>query len=105
MANTHHNSQIKRDRRAILSALRMTYPGSLGGEDLYLVLIDGNPEYRRTFLSKDLHYLNEKGYLKFKGAHKIDVPSIRVDNEHLYSLTAKGTEVADQIVDDPALEI
>lgn len=103
--NTHRNSKIKRDRRAILSALRMAYPGSLGGEELYLIILDGNPEYDRRFLVKDLFYLNDKGYVKFKGAHKIDVATIRADNEHLYSLTARGTEVADQIVEDPALEI
>lgn len=105
MAKTAQNSQIKRDRRNILATLNMVYPGSMDGEELYLILIDANPIYTRVFLAKDLHYLNEKMYLNVKGAHGIDAVGMRVTRDHLYFLTFKGTEVAQLIVDDPALEI
>lgn len=105
MAKTAQNSQIKRDRRNILATLNMIYPGTMSGEELYLILIDANPTYTRVYLAKDLHYLNEKMYVGVKGAHGIDAVGLRVTQDHLYFLTARGTEVAQQIVDDPALEI
>ena len=104
MAKTLHNSQIKRDRRSLLGALRTVYPGWMEGEELYLLIVDVNPEYDRRICVKDLFYLNEKGYLRFKGNAGIDVHTISVKN-CLFQLTAKGTEVADRLVDDPTLEV
>lgn len=105
MAKTLRNSQIKRDRRNILATLNTVYAGSMNGEELFLILLDANPNYERRFLAKDLHYLSEKEYLKCKGAHGVDVVGLRVDKDHLYYLTYKGNEVAEAIVSDPALEI
>lgn len=104
MAKTVRNSQIKRDRRGIMALLRMCYPGSMEGEELYLTIADSNPAYERTFLVKDMNYLHEKGYATFKGNAGIDVMRISVQDCQ-FRLTAKGTEVADRIVDDPALDI
>lgn len=105
MAKTPRNSQIKRDRRNILATLKTIWPGAMDGEELFLILLDANPAYERGLLAKDLHYLELKGYLQCKGAHGVDAVGLRVTRDHLYSLTVRGTEVADQIVDDPALEI
>lgn len=104
MAKTERNSRIKRDRRAIIAALRMIYPGSMEGEELFRIVLDANPEYTRVFLVRDCTYLNEKDYVKFRGNAGIDV--MRISVQHCqFSLTAKGTDVADQLIEDPTLDI
>ncbi len=104
MAKTLRNSQIRRDRRGIMALLRMCYPGSMEGEEVYTTIVDSNPTYERSYLVKDMNYLHEKGYVSFRGNAGIDVMRISVQ-DCSFKLTAKGTEVADQIVDDPALDI
>lgn len=104
MAKTARNAQIKRDRRAILATLQMIYPRWMSGEELFRVILDANPEYGRTLLVRDANYLNEKGYLSFKGDSGIDVHSISVKH-CLFKLTANGTDVANKLVDDPTLEV
>lgn len=104
MAKTTDNKQIKRDRRTLLGGLRYVYPKWMEGEELYLLVVDVNPEYKRNLCVRDLFYLNEKGYLRFKGNAGIDVQHISVA-DCVFQLTAKGTEVADRLVDDPTLEV
>lgn len=104
MAKTIGNSRIRRDRRTILAALNMCFPGSLDGEELFAVVLDGNPEYARTFLVRDLVYLRDKGYL---GVKRIDGTVVRAIEIRAckFALTAAGTDVANQLVDDPTLEV
>lgn len=97
-------SQIKRDRRTVMHTLRMIYPGWMEGEELFRIVLGANPEYDRRWLVKDASYLNEKGYVAFKGSHGIDAMSISV-RDCMFKLTAAGTDVADTIVKDPTLEI
>jgi len=104
MAKTVRNTQIKRDRRLIISTLRMIYPGWMPGEELFRVVLDASPEYGRSLLVKDANYLNEKGYLAYKGDSGIDVQSISAKH-CLFRLSASGTEVADRLVDDPTLDV
>lgn len=104
MAKTLRNTQIKRDRRAILASLNLIFPRWMEGEELYRIILDGNPEYDRRFLVRDANYLNEKSYLAFKGNAGIDVHSISV-KDCMFKLTAAGTDVANQMVDDPTLDI
>lgn len=101
---TAKNSQIKRDRRTLIGAMRSVFPGWMEGEELYLLVVDVNPEYDRRICVKDLFYLNEKGYVRFKGNAGIDVQNISVKH-CVFQLTAKGTEVADQLIDEPTLDI
>lgn len=103
MAKTQRNSQIKRDRRNLLANLRMVYPGWMDGEELYLTLVDANPELHRRDLVKDLAYFAEKKYLEFRGIEE-DRRNPAVEGCR-FKLTALGTEVADQIRDDPMLEV
>lgn len=104
MPTTDRNSRIKRDRRTIIGALNQIYPGSLPGEELFRVILGVNPEYTRTFLVRDMHYLNAKNYVGFKGLHGIDAMRITV-SDCAFFLTAGGTDVANQMVTDPTLDV
>lgn len=101
---TERAARIKRDRRRLIGTLGMCYPGWMPGEELYRILIDGNPEYDRRCLVKDATYLCEKGHLMFRGAGGIEARSVSVGNCE-FRLTAGGKDVADQIVFDPTLEV
>lgn len=100
----HRASQIKRDRRALIALLAMVYPGSMAGEELFRLIVDENPEYSRRFMTKDLYYLHEKGYLSFLGRGGVAVQRMTIA-ECAFRLTAAGTDVANEIARDPALEI
>jgi hypothetical protein len=104
MAKTEANSQIKRDRRTVLATLRMIYPRWMDGEELYLIVLNCNPEYDRRLLVKDLSYLNEKDYVAWKGADNLDAKTISV-KACIFRLTAAGTDIANGLVDDPTLEV
>jgi hypothetical protein len=104
VAKTIANSQIKRDRRVILAALNMCWPGSMPGEELFAIILDGNPEYTRTFLVRDLVYLRAKGYLAISRLDGLTLDSIQVDAIKSV-LTADGTDVANQLRGDPTLEV
>jgi hypothetical protein len=97
-------ARIKRDRRHIVAALRQVYPGWLKGEELFLCILDLNPEYDRRLLVKDLNYLSEKGYVAWKGNEQIDEPNISV-KRCAFKATALGTELADKLVKDPTMEV
>lgn len=97
-------ARIIRDRRRIISTLRMIWPGWMPGEELYLILVDGNPEYDRRVLVKDATYLNEKGYVMFRGAAGIAAQAVSVRNCE-FRLTAKGTDIADRLITDPTMEL
>ena len=98
------NSKIMRDRRTLLGALNMIYPGHMPGDELFRVVLGVNPEYTRTFLVKDMTYLNEKGYIAFRGLGGLDAASISV-RRCAFRLTANGTDVANRIVTDPTLAV
>lgn len=98
------SSQIKRDRRAILRTLKMIYPGWMPGDELFRLILDSNPEYTRTLLVKDMTYFEEKKYIAFKGDSGIEAMSINVKH-CLFKITAAGSDVADQLVKDPTLDV
>lgn len=104
MAKTERNLQIKRDRRHVAQILNMIYPGHMDGEEIYRTMLDMNPSYTRNALVKDMNYLREKGYIGFRRADGTDAHSISV-KDCQFRLTAAGTDVANQIVDDPAMDI
>lgn len=104
MPTTERNSRIKRDRRTLLGALNTVYPGSIPGEELFRIVLGVNPEYARTFLVRDMYYLNGKGYVGFKGLHGIDANRITVA-DCAFFLTPVGTDVANQMVTDPTLDV
>jgi hypothetical protein len=104
MAKTDKNLRIKRDRRAIMASLNMCYPGSLPGDELFNIVLDGNPEYTRTFLIRDWFYLRDKKYIEITRIDGTTMRNVSVDLCKCV-LTAAGTDVANQLVDDPTLDV
>lgn len=104
MAKTLRNSQIKRDRRTILAALNLCYPGSMPLAELFDVVLDCNPSYERGLLVKDAIYLCQKGYLMISRNDGTEQRGVSVDACKAV-LTASGTDVANQLVDDPTLDV
>lgn len=99
------NSIIMRDRRTIMAALNMVFPGRMPGEEIYTIVLGTNPEYTRVFAMRDLSYLVEKGYLSHGGANGLGAPPNPTVHESTYRLTAHGTDLANQIVHDPTLSL
>lgn len=104
MPTNERNSRIRRDRRTILGALNTIYPGSMPGDELFAIVLGVNPEYARHYLVRDLTYLAERRYVEFRGLDGLDQQTISV-KRCAFRLTAAGTDVANQMVVDPAIDI
>lgn len=96
---------IRGQRNCILSNLCVIYPGSIAGEQLYMVMIGSFPEYNRLNCVKDLTYLEQKGYVLRKHPLTGKAAPGCEWKEAMWCLTARGNEVANDLVDDPALEV
>jgi len=95
---------IRECRNLLLDTLRAVYPGNLSGEKLYRILLGSFPEYTRIFAVKDLYYLEQKGYVQRRGlTGKVDRATDW--RSARWSLTAAGNEVANDLIEDPALEV
>ena len=96
--------EIRECRNLLLDTLRAVYPGSLSGETLYRIMLGSFPEYTRSYCVKDLYYLEQKGYVHRKGlTGKLDRSVAWCSAK--WSLTASGNEVANKLINDPALEV
>lgn len=104
MAKTDRNSMMRRDRRCILRTLDMVFPGSMPLEELFLIVLDSNPVYTRVFLTRDVFYLREKGYLAVSRIDGGTLTNVSVQSCKAV-LTAAGSDVANQLVDDPTLDV
>ena len=90
---------IKQTRREILSNLSMMYhvaPFAFPALCNSLAHLDLPDE---ECVKRDLIYLVEKGYVRWTN----ETPMLRW-SQRLYRLTARGSEIADRIGSDPALE-
>jgi hypothetical protein len=101
---TERNSQIKRDRRAVMSHLNMCWPGTMPLEELFLVMIESNPQYERKYLARDVIYLQAKGYVEITRIDGNTLTNVSVEKCKVV-LTAAGTDVANQFIDDPTLDV
>ena len=104
MAKTPENSQIKRDRRHIISVLNACFPGHMDGEELYRHIVDMNPNFTRVLLVRDLNYLHGKDYLTFRDKNGFDVRSLSV-KDCQFKLTPLGTDLGHEIIEDPTISI
>jgi len=89
-------------RNHILRMLNTMYPQALLVRTIIRCVIPIIPDYDLRLASKDLHYLADKAYVK------IERSKLAIGDgfgERLIRLTAAGKEIADQIIDDPALEV
>ena len=103
MANGRDTRTIKRIRSEILVALRMLYPAALQAEQIMRSLLVLFPTLEFDQLKRDLHYLTEKGYLERIVAETENGNGLTPWRKRWFRLTAKGVEVADRCIDDPAL--
>lgn len=94
---------ITEDIKHVLGVLNMRYPNWVPGETVFRAVLSVSTDYTKQRCRRDLSYLNEKGYVKFKGLYGIDAMAIAV-NDCAFCLTEKGFEIANRLVADQALE-
>jgi hypothetical protein len=95
---------ISEDVKLVLGVLNMRYPNFVPGQTIYKAVLSVSTDYNQTRCRRDLSYLNEKGYVKFKGLHGIDAMTINI-NDCAFALTDDGFEVANRLTDDKALDV
>ena len=103
MANGRDTRTIKRIRNEILVELKMLYPAALQAKQIMRGLLVLFPTLEFDQLKRDLHYLAEKGYLERIVADTENGNGLTPWRTRWFRLTAKGVEVADRCIDDPAL--
>lgn len=100
------SQRIKTVRNEILTALRMLYPASLQADQILRALLVVEPHLEWRDVATDLAYLAEKGYAaRTVTAVEMENPESTPPRRRWWRLTAKGVEVADRCVADPALEV
>jgi hypothetical protein len=96
---------IKMQRNAMLSLLNASYPGWTKTLVLFHVMVDTFNDYCRPYFARDLRYLQDKGYIQRRHQMtKRDHPGVENDACE-WSLTAKGNDKANDLIDDPALDL
>ena len=101
MSHKLEATRIKQQRGFLLTNLNLFYPSPVQLGSLYRTLCE-DPLYNRALYKKDITYFQQKGYIEFVddaigGADEFDKKVVR--------LSAKGKEIAEQTMTDPALEI
>ena len=103
-SNGRDARQIKRIRNEILVALSVVYPAALEGDRLMHSLLVLFPTLEFEQLKRDLHYLCEKEYVTRVTTTSEAEPMLIPWRRRWFRLTAKGMELADHCINDPALE-
>ncbi len=102
MADKTDVTKIKLMRTKILGNLNILYPSPIQLISLYRTVCQFDPVYSRLLFSKDIIYLQDKGYIEF-------IDEVLGGSDELMAkvcrLTADGKEVAEGTDTDPALEI
>ncbi len=104
MANGRAGRLIKRIRNEILIALKMLYPAPLQAEQLFRSLLCLFPTLEWDAFRRDLAYLTEKDYIKRVVSDAEQDERLTPWRRRWFRLTTSGLEVADHVVNDPALD-
>ena len=104
MVNGRDPQTIKRIRSELLVVLKVVYPGALRAEQIMRSLLVLFPTLDFDQLKRDLHYLSEKGYLGRVITEIENGDGLTPWRKRWFRLTARGVEVADRCINDPALE-
>jgi hypothetical protein len=104
MNNGNHVRETKRVRNEIVVALKVVYPAALQAEHLMRSLLVLFPDLEFDRLKRDLHYLNEKGYLERVLTDADQDNGLTPWRKRWFRLTARGVELADRCIRDPALD-
>lgn len=103
MSDGRPNPSIVRVRNEILVALRMIYPAALQAEQLLRSLLSVFPVLEWQQLKRDLCYLAEKGYVQRVVAGSERHEHLTPWRKRWFRISTTGMEVADHLIDDPAL--
>jgi hypothetical protein len=104
MANGRDAGEIKRIRNEALVALKMLYPAALQAEQLFRSLLSIFPGLEWDHFRRDLAYLCEKGYLQRVVAESEGDERLTPWRRRWFRLTSRGVELADHVIQDPALD-
>jgi len=104
MSNGKETREVKRIRNEILIGLKVVYPAALQTQHLMRSLLVLFPTLGFDHLKRDLHYLAEKGYLDRLLLEGDRDNGLTPWKKRWFRLTAKGLELADRCINDPALE-
>ena len=104
MANGRTAREIKRIRNEALVALKMLYPAALQAEQLMRSLLSLFPALEWDHFRRDLAYLSEKGYLQRVVADTENDERLTPWRQRWFRLTSRGVELADHVINDPALD-
>ena len=102
MSESPKTLMIKQARNNILRNLDLVYPSGLTMKKLFHTVCAINQMYDFNLLQRDVSYLIAKGYLYFIDDAIGGMDSIE---SKVVKLTAKGMEIAQDLIDDPALEL
>ena len=91
---------IKQQRRMLLNNLNLFYPTPVELRTLWRTVCE-DETYEKALYKKDIAYFKQKGYIEFRGG-----PLASDDfDKKVVLLTARGKEIAEKTMTDPALEI
>jgi hypothetical protein len=97
------NNLALRVRNETLVALRMIYPAALQADLLLRSLLALFPTLEWSAFKRDLCYLAEKGYIQRVVADSEGDPKFTDWPKRWFKVTAKGLEIAESALIDPAL--
>jgi len=104
MANGRDAREIKRIRNEVLVALKVIYPAAMQARALLRSLLVLFPTLEFGHLRRDLHYLEEKGYVERVSPDTESDMVLTPWRCRWFRLTSGGMELADRCIHDPALE-
>jgi len=104
MANGRTPNEIKRIRNETLVALKMLYPAALQADQLFRSLLCLFPALEWDHFRRDLAYLCEKQYLQRVVADRECDEGMTSWRRRWFRLTTRGVELADHLIEDPALD-
>ncbi len=99
------SDQIKEVRRRVLYVLKLIYPAPRTAQSLLTTLIQIFPGLENEDFRKDIAYLSEKGYIERVLTDEERYPATTSLRNRWHKLTAAGVEIADRVIEDPALEV
>ena len=105
MANGRTPHEIKCIRNETVVALKMLYPTALQAEQLFRSLLSLFPELEWDHFRRDIAYLCEKGYLQRVIADAEADERLTPWRRRWFRLTSRGVELADHVIQDPALDL
>ncbi|MBW8017076.1 MAG: hypothetical protein FVQ82_12895 [Planctomycetes bacterium] len=89
-------------RQRIMRSLEIVYPSGLRMKSLFLTVYTVDAMYDFSLFKKDIAYLAAKRYIQFVDDAIGGMSDIE---QKVVKLTAEGLEIAQDTIDDPALEI